>query len=297
MTIKELEEFRMICQRGSLARASKELFMSPQGLSRVLKNLENELECTLVDRVVSGIELTESGERLYAYAEVVLGEYEKMKKDIENIRSRTDGIVELLVSSDVLRFLTPECILEFQKKCPDVAFSHVEYPDRVVERMLLEKEGNVALSVGPFAGECFEVRSLKKCSLGLLVYEGHPLAGKAQVCVEDLAGEALCLENNGFKLNEVIRSKCWNKGFDPDIVFETNGFDLCYQMCRMKKGISVTVDFIHEEMKTDGLRMIPFAEPDMVWEIGLLMLKDSPCDLAVAKFARFMDGYLAATKC
>ena len=46
MTIKELEEFRMICQRGSLARASKELFMSPQGLSRVLKNLENELECT-----------------------------------------------------------------------------------------------------------------------------------------------------------------------------------------------------------------------------------------------------------
>lgn len=51
MTIKELEEFRMICQRGSLARASKELFMSPQGLSRVLKNLENELECTLLDRV------------------------------------------------------------------------------------------------------------------------------------------------------------------------------------------------------------------------------------------------------
>ena len=297
MTIKELEEFRMICQRGSLARASKELFMSPQGLSRVLKNLENELECTLVDRVVSGIELTESGERLYAYAEVVLGEYEKMKKDIENIRSRTEGIVELLVSSDVLRFFTPECILEFQKKCPDVAFSHVEYPDRVVERMLLEKEGNVALSVGPFAGECFEVRSLKKCSLGLLVYEGHPLAEKAQVCVEDLAGEALCLENNGFKLNEVIRSKCWNKGFEPDIVFETNGFDLCYQMCRMKKGISVTVDFIHEEMRPDGLRMIPFAEPDMVWEIGLLMLKDSPCDLAVTKFVRFLDGYLAATKC
>ena len=297
MTIKELEEFRMICQRGSLARASKELFMSPQGLSRVLKNLENELECTLVDRVVSGIELTESGERLYAYAEVVLGEYEKMKKDIENIRSRTEGIVELLVSSDVLRFLTPEGILEFQKKCPDVAFSHVEYPDRVVERMLLEKEGNVALSVGPFAGECFEVRSLKKCSLGLLVYEGHPLAGKAQVCVEELEGEALCLENNGFKLNEVIRSKCWNKGFEPNIVFETNGFDLCYQMCRMKKGISVTVDFIHEEMRPDGLRMIPFAEPDMVWEIGLLMLKDSPCDLAVTKFVRFLDGYLAATKC
>ena len=76
MTIKELEEFRMICQRGSLAEgASKELFMSPQGLSRVLKNLENELECTLLDRVASGIELTESGQRLYDYANTVLSEY------------------------------------------------------------------------------------------------------------------------------------------------------------------------------------------------------------------------------
>ena len=45
MTVKELEEFRVICEKGSLAKASKELFMSPQGLSRVLKNLENELDC------------------------------------------------------------------------------------------------------------------------------------------------------------------------------------------------------------------------------------------------------------
>lgn len=297
MTIKELEEFRVICRRGSLARASKELFMSPQGLSRVLKNLENELECTLVDRVVSGIELTESGERLYAYAEIVLGEYEKMKKDIENIRARTDGVVELLVAYDVLHFLTPECILKFQGAYPNVAFSYVEYPDRVVERMLLGKEGNVALSIGPFAGDCFEVQSLCKCRLGLLVYEGHPLAEKEQVSVEDLAGESLYLENSGFKLNEFIHSKCWNKGFEPEIVFETNGFDLCYKMCRMKKGISVTVDFVHEDMKNDGLCMIPFAEPDMVWEVGILTLKDSPSDLAVEKFVRFLEEYLATTKC
>ena len=100
MTIKELEEFRMICQRGSLARASKELFMSPQGLSRVLKNLENELECTLLDRVASGIELTESGQRLYDYANTVLSEYDKLKKEIDMIRASEEGTVELLALPD-----------------------------------------------------------------------------------------------------------------------------------------------------------------------------------------------------
>lgn len=293
MTIKELEEFRMICQRGSLARASKELFMSPQGLSRVLKNLENELECTLLDRVASGIELTESGKKLYEYAETVLGGYDRLRKEIEMIRVSAEGSVDLLVAYDVLRLLTPGCILDFQEKYPGVAFSYVEYPDRVVERMLLGKEGNVAISIGPFAGECFEVKSLKKCRLGMLVYEEHPLAGKSEVSIQDLEGERIYLENSGFKLNEFIQSKCWNRGFEPDIVFETNGFDLCYKMCRMKKGISVTVDFVHEDMNTDGLYMIPFTEDDMVWEVGLLTLKDREIEPSVEKFYRHVEKYLA----
>lgn len=293
MTIKELEEFSVICQRGSLAKASKELFMSPQGLSRVLKNLENELNCTLVDRVISGIELTESGECLKMYAEIILKEYEKLKKEIETIRAASDGAVELLVSCDVMRYLTPLCFDAFQREYPNTVFSVVEYPDRIVERMLLEKEGNIALSVGPFVGECFHVKLLKKCSLGLLVYEGHPLAEKEFVTVEDLKDEPLYIENSSYKVNEFIQSKCWNKGFEPRIAYEANGFDLCYKMCRMKKGISVTVDFIHKDMKTDGLVMIPFAEQDMQWEIGLLTLKDKTLEPSVGKFCEFIEKFLA----
>lgn len=290
MTIKELEEFRVICRRGSLAKASKELFMSPQGLSRVLKNLENELDCTLVNRIASGLELTESGECLRDYAEIVLKEYDKLKENIENIRESANGAVDLLMAYDIIKFLTPECIMDFQRIYPNVSFSFQEYPDRVVERLLMEKKGNVALGIGPFAGDCFDVQSLKKCSLGLLVYEGHPLAEKQQVRIEDIIDEKLYLENSSFKLNEFIQSKCWNKGFEPNIVFETNGFDLCYKMCRMKKGISVTVDFIHEDMKNDGLIMIPFEEKDMIWEIGLLTPKDKVCEPSVQKFCQFIES-------
>lgn len=292
MTIKELEEFRVICIRGSLARASKELYMSPQGLSRVLKNLETELDCTLVNRTAAGLELTESGECLRNYAEIVLKEYDKLKQDIESIRASADGSVDLLVAYDIIRYLTPECIMDFQRIYPNVSFSFEEYPDRTVEKLLMEKKGNVALSIGPFAGECFDVVSLKKCSLGLLVYEGHPLSKRSQVTVEDLIDENLYLENSSFKLNELIQSRCWNRGFEPNIVFETNGFDLCYKMCRMKRGISITVDFIHEDMKTEGLVMIPFAEKDMIWEIALLTLKDKPFEPAVDKFCQFIENRL-----
>ena len=157
--------------------------------------------------------------------------------------------------------------------------------------MLLDKEGNVALSIGPFAGDCFDMKSLKKCSLGLLVYEEHSLAKKREATILDLEGEPLYLENSSFKLNEFIQSRCWNRGFEPDIVFETNGFDLCYKMCRLKRGISVTIDFVHEDMNTEGLVMIPFAEDDMIWEIGLLTLKDRAMESSVEKFYKYIENY------
>ena len=93
------------------------------------------------------------------------------------------------------------------------------------------------------------------------------------------------------KLNEFIQSRCWNRGFEPDIVFETNGFDLCYKMCRLKRGLSVTIDFVHEDMNTEGLVMIPFAEDDMIWEIGLLTLKDRAMESSVEKFYKYIENY------
>lgn len=293
MTIKELEEFRVICEKGSLAKASKELFMSPQGLSRVLKNLETELECTLVNRMASGIELTECGECLDEYAKVALKEYRKLKDNIESIQENAEGAVELLLAYDVIRYLTPELLMDFQKENPGISFSYQEYPDRIAERLLLEKKGNIALSVGPFAGECFETRSLAKYKLALLVYEGHPLAGRTTVSVDDLKNEKIYIENSSFKINELVQSRCWNRGFEPEIVFETNSFDLCYRMCRQKKGVSVTMELVHEDMRQEKVVMIPFEEDDMIWEMGVLLLKEKTPEPAVTKFLQYIEKRLA----
>ena len=112
----------------------------------------------------------------------------------------------------------------------------------------------------------------------------------------DLKDCELYLENSSFKINELIQSRFWNKGFEPNILFETTGFDTCYKMCRMKKGLSVTVDLVHEDMKTDGVKMIPFEENDMTWEIGILTAKEQQIEFALEKFIEFIDECLSSTK-
>lgn len=292
MTIKELEAYQVICSKGSLSKAAKALFITPQGLSRVLKNLETELDCTLVNRVASGLELTESGKCLLEYARMTTVEYGKMKEKIESIQESVHGTVDLLLSYDIIRLLGPDCFADFQRMYPRISFTYREYPDRIVEQKLAEGKGNAALSIGPFAGDLFQIQPLLNCRLSLIVYEGHPLCDKEAVTIDDLMDEPLCLENSSFKINEFVQRKCWLKGFEPNIVFEASSFDICYKMCRMKKGLSVVLDFVHEDMKTDGLVRLPFADADMAQEIALLMPKNRANEHAVDKFCSYLKNKL-----
>ena len=48
MDIHDLKIFLTIAQEGSVSKASKILYMTPQGTSKVLKNLETEMGCQLI---------------------------------------------------------------------------------------------------------------------------------------------------------------------------------------------------------------------------------------------------------
>ena len=62
----------------------------------------------------------------------------------------------------------------------------------------------------------------------------------------------------------------------------------------MKKGISVVPEFVHEDMKTDGLVQIPFADPDMALDMALLIPKNASDAHAVEKFGSFLKNKLGS---
>lgn len=290
MTLKELEAYQIICSKGSLNKAAKELFITPQGLGRVLKNLEAELECTLVNRGASGLELTESGRCLLVYAQQVLSDYEVLKEKIEGIQGSIHGSVDLLMAYDMIRVFDPECFADFGRLYPGIDLSYREFPDRIAEQMLAEGQGTAAISIGPFATDQFHVRHLLRCPLSLIVYEGHPLSDRKTVTVEDLKGEPLFLENSSFKIHEFVQYRCWLQEFEPNIVYETSTYDICCKMCRMKKGISILPDIVYQDMKTDGLVQIPFADSEMELEIAFLTPKNGSDEQAADKLCNYLKN-------
>lgn len=62
MTIQELDYFIEVARVGSIGQAGANLYVSPQAISKAIKNLENSLKHELFSRNSKGVRLTVFGE-------------------------------------------------------------------------------------------------------------------------------------------------------------------------------------------------------------------------------------------
>ena len=292
MDIHDLKIFLTIAQEGSVSKASKILYMTPQGTSKVLKNLETEMGCQLFIRDKSGMQLTESGERFREYALKDVDDYYQVKKDILHIEQRQKKVVDLLSAYGILRLLTPDCLVAFKEKYPDIEFHYREYPDLPVEQLFAGNEGNVAFSIGVFDEHLYQVVPLETFPIRLLVNEKHPLAQKESVTIEDLQGEPMFIESSQFHIYHLIVEKCEKAGFEPDIIFQTSGFSLCHKMVKENKGISVAVDFIYDDMREDGMKLIPFSDGRYEWKACMITRQDEEENEGVQCFRKHVQEWL-----
>lgn len=69
LNFKHLRYFWMVAKSGSIAGASKHLHLTPQSISGQLGELEASLGVELFRRVGRGLELTETGRRIFSYAD------------------------------------------------------------------------------------------------------------------------------------------------------------------------------------------------------------------------------------
>ena len=71
LNFKHLRYFWMVGKTGSIARASEQLYLSPQSISVQLGDLENSLGVLLFRKIGRGLELTEMGRRVFSYADEI----------------------------------------------------------------------------------------------------------------------------------------------------------------------------------------------------------------------------------
>lgn len=289
MDSKLLALFVKLYEKRSLRQAALELYITPQGLSRSLQNLEQELDVILFNRTSQGLHPTEAGEYLYHRAKEILKSYTQMRVNLQTLGGHKKDLL-FICSYGAMNALPYEKYLYFQAQHPEYHISWREYPDRYAEQLFANEEYELALLTSnalnhPENYESFLIISRK---IVVLVYENHPLYQKDKIDFTDLRNEKIIMEGNDFRINNAFRSKCISHGFCPDLVIETGDISFCHKLCSMKQGLSITVDFIADFISTPGVRAIPFSDSSFLWNVYLVHNKKRVLSLAAKQFCSFL---------
>src|SRR5262245_24442991 len=119
-TSRQLRAFLLVAQHHNFTRAADALFITPSGLSLLIRELENQLGFRLFDRTTRHVELTADGNQLLPLVRRNLDELENAASHISQTAKAASQTISVGASSLWSLNILPQAIKEFRLQRPDV---------------------------------------------------------------------------------------------------------------------------------------------------------------------------------
>ena len=294
-----LKYFIDVATLGSMTAAAKKNYMSPQGVSRSISALENELGCELFKRDSNKVTLTPYGERLLADAHQMLEHEMRMRRSVvelhgESLKKRK---VQFTCYCSPIFFDTPLFfpvsgvntavygkVRFLQHSTPSIVDLMVDaarmtHPNFVFAGGLgfvdLFADENVQM-VRRLADAGYEYRPFMRTSDFVLVPAYSPLAQLPSLTKEQIRSHPLAVAANGAMERAITR----HIGSDGIYVTSDDSMYRC-RMCRMGEALTFVPGVALAFGLPDGTVAVPMSEPYGI-EVGF-----------AAREATFRDGILA----
>lgn len=293
MNINDIEGFIKTYEEQSFSKASEEMYTSPQGISYMIHKMEKELNVPLFERTGGGVSPTVYGDIFFKYAVAITSAFDKARREINLTQARENGVVRLACAYGIVRFFSPEYILDYNrwhngKHHPRI--NYMEFPDKDVIDQIHAGQYDIGISPYTDGTEGVRIDPLFSMNLYLIVSPQSRFYHSCEVSLQDISTEPMILENERFVIHDLFLAACGRYGVEPNIFFTTSGFSLSYKLCREGHGNTLSMHYIFKDMKNSSLRAIPIKE-HLCWNVGFIRPKDCPTTDAVSDFMDYTRGY------
>ncbi|MDL2217471.1 LysR family transcriptional regulator [Christensenellaceae bacterium OttesenSCG-928-M15] len=289
--LASLTMFLEICQHRSIRSAAKAMFISPQGLSQQIKDLENKVGAPLIARTKQGFSLTNAGKRVYQFALCVTNSTKLLKTDISIISSQSRGTIRLVYSNILTGTPLQSHIMAFQDAFSQYTLKITHCKDNRILPLIGEDKPAFALTARPLNASQYGIVPLDTVRYRLLVHKGHPLAKQKSVTLHDLKQVPLIVCNELDSANQHLLLSGARQDITFDVQFEASSFVSATKLAKGKQGAALIVDFIEPELTLSGLVSIPFRGPLESIDIVLLYRQEHAITAAEQAFIQHMKEY------
>lgn len=259
MNTRVLKCFIEVYEKKSITAAAKEVYISPQGLSKIIKQLEYDLDTDLFFRGTQGMEATEAGDLLYARARHICYLLDDIKNEI-SIIGGSKGALSVVVSYSTSAVVPLELLYRFSNINPNIQLRVDEYPDEHAVSDLLQDEVDIGIVLGHEGIPNCSYETLRSGRTVITVPEGHVLASRSEISIKDLRGIPLVLKTYEPGREGHLLDECRKAGFEPNVLY-TSGNPAALRNGCLKSGAAVeSIDFIEQAFPNESIKVLRLKE-------------------------------------
>lgn len=257
-----LHVFVKVVEKENFSKVAEELHMTQPAVSQYIKALEETVGTRLLERSNKFVRMNKAGEVVYQHAKEILALYAKMQRSLDDLTNHAKGPIAIGASYTFGEYILPKVIVQLKKQYPDI------HPAITIQNTkdIVEQVATHQLDVGIIEGPChdkkLQLEVIFEDRMYIVASPEHPLVGKEEVRLVDLAEETWILREKGSGTRQAADNLFELHGFKPKgTVLEFGSNQLIKESVEAGLGISLLSSWAFEKEKRNGyIEIIPVAE-------------------------------------
>ncbi|MFC4025307.1 LysR family transcriptional regulator [Oceanobacillus longus] len=285
MDLRQLEYFTEVAKQSNFTKAALTLHISQPSLSKTIKKLETDLGTPLFYRESKQLRLTDAGEAFLVGTKKVLQAFENLTSELNDVVDLKQGEIKIGIPPIIGATFYSKLISNYKEAYPSIDIKLTEVGSNKIKHGVAEGELDIGLICNlPIQQENFEIIKLVKDPLVLIVHKDNPLSEKETIDFSHIEKEPLIMYRQDFSLHDKIIEACGKLDFYPNIVCESSQKDFMVEMVEAKLGVALLPSKICSQINNEKIIAIPFKNPAVNLELGMIWKKDRYLSHAVRKF-------------
>lgn len=238
LNLHRLWIFLNVVDSGGFSAAAQQLFMSQPSVSNQVRQLEQSLKATLIDRSGARIRPTAEGQVLADYARRIFLLAGEAVAAIEQVKNVQAGELVAGGTSTVGTYLLPRLIARFHDRHPELRFAVRTGNGEQVLRDLLDGEVGIAVFADRPEDDQLVVEPMFSDRLVLIAPADHALAG-GPAAPADLARERFLMRERGSATRRLQEKTIVDWGLESPEPIDMSGTETLKQSVTAGLGVSL----------------------------------------------------------
>ena len=252
MELRNLITFINVAELGSFTKAAEQLGYSQSTISFQIKQLEEELNCLLFERINHTITLTQRGHELISYAHQVLTLTEEFKENLEEDKSYS-GHIHIVTPDSVCDDMIHRNYIDFHSKFPDISIKFTTADTSAMFDMLDHNEADIIITLDAHSYQKdYIIAKEQLLSMHFVANAKSRFAGVKNLSINDIINEPFILTEYGQGYRRVFDKELAKKSLEITPVLEIGRTDMITALIAQADMISFLPDFVTEKLVASG---------------------------------------------